>query len=115
MKLDFSEVKETVEITDGKHEVTIVKAEEKVSKNGTPMLNLSMKELETDAFISDNVCLAGAGAFKCKQLLDALGLSEDEFKAMSAADLTGMEVGIIVEHREYEDTLRASVKRYTSL
>lgn len=112
MKLDFSEVKETVDMTDGNHEVTIVTATEKVSKNGTPLLNLSMKEESTGAVIFDNVCLSGPGAFKCQQLISALGISDEDFEGMNASDLVGYTLEITVEHREYEGEQRTSVKKY---
>ena len=113
MKLDFSEVTELESklIEAGEHELTIKAAKEKKSANGTMMLVLDMVNAD-EGFTRDNVCLEGPGAFKAKQLCEALGLDQDQFAAMDASDLVGMTVlaDIIVE--EYEGKEYSKVKKY---
>lgn len=111
MRLDFSEVKESKNATEGVHEMTIFKAIEKKSQNGTHMLVLDMKD-EEEGYCRDHVCLEGPAAFRAKQLFAALGLDEDQAASMEASDLVGMsvEAEIVIEPYEGED--RAKVKKY---
>ena len=111
MRLDFSEVKESKNATEGIHEMTIFKAIEKKSTNGTQMLVLDMKD-EEEGYCRDHVCLEGPAAFRAKQLFEALGIDDDQAAAMEAADLIGMsvEADIVIEPYEGED--RAKVKKY---
>lgn len=111
MRLDFSDVKETKMAVEGQQELTIAFAEERVSKNGTNMLSLMLKDQE-GGIANDNVCLEGAGAFKAKQLEKALGLSDEEFAAMEASELVGLVVTCEVVHEEYEGKESAKVKKY---
>lgn len=112
MKLDFSELKENVLIEEGEHELTIVAAKEAKSQNGTPMLVVDFHEVETEGFTRDNICLAGPGAFKAKQFMKALGLEEEEFASMDAADLVGLNINADITNEEYEGEVRAKVKKY---
>lgn len=114
MKLDFSELKESVMVEEGVNTFIIKGAKVAKSQNGTNMLVLDMTETEAGGFIRDNVCLEGPGAFRAQQLIKALGLSEDDFVAMEAADLIGMNVSAEVVHEEYEGTERARIKKYVA-
>lgn len=111
MRLDFSEVKESKNATEGVHTMTIFAAAEKKSQNGTQMLVLDMRD-EDEGFCRDHVCLEGPAAFRAKQLFEALGIDDDQAATMEAADLIGMsvEANIIIEPYEGED--RAKVKKY---
>lgn len=113
MKLDFSEVTELESklIEEGEHELTIKAAKEKKSQNGTMMLVLDMVD-EDEGFTRDNVCLEGPGAFKAKQLCEALGLDQEQFAAMDASDLVGMTVRVDVVVEEYEGKEYSKVKKY---
>ena len=111
MRLDFSEVKETKNMAEGTQEVTIVGAKEKVSANGTNMLNLVFKDAE-ESVVSDNVCLEGPGAFKARQFFKAVGVSEEEAAGMEASEFIGMTLTIEVVTEEYNNELRAKVKKY---
>ena len=113
MKLDFSEVTELESklIEAGEHELTIKAAKEKKSANGTMMLVLDMVD-EDEGFTRDNVCLEGPGAFKAKQLCDALGLDSEQFAAMDASDLVGMTVMADVVVEEYEGKDYSKIKKY---
>ena len=111
MRLDFSEVKESKNASEGTHTMTIFKATEKKSQNGTQMLVLDMRD-EEGGYCRDHVCLEGPAACRAKQLFDALGIDDDQAGDMEAADLVGMsvEADIIIEAYEGED--RAKVKKY---
>lgn len=113
MKLDFSEVTELESklIEEGEHELTIKAAKEKKSSNGTMMLVLDMVD-EAEGFTRDNICLEGPGAFKAKQLCDALGLDQEQFAAMEASDLVGSVVLAEVIVEEYEGKEYSKVKKY---
>lgn len=111
MKLDFSEVKENKNAMEGEQELTIFGAKEKRSQNGTNMLVLDMKDVE-EGFVRDNVCLEGPGAFRANQLIAALGMDQETFSGMEAADLIGMTVNAVIELEEYEGQERAKVKKY---
>ena len=113
MKLDFSEVTELESklIEAGEHELTIKAAKEKKSQNGTTMLVLDMVD-ENEGFTRDNVCLEGPGAFKAKQLYEALGLDQEQFAAMDASDLVGMTVRADVIVEEYEGRDYSKIKKY---
>ena len=65
MKLDFSEIGNNV-MPEGENLVTIFGAKETVSKNGSSMLVLDMKNAD-GAFVRDYVVLGGAGAFRARQ------------------------------------------------
>lgn len=111
MRLDFSEVKESKIAAEGTHTLTIFKAVEKKSQNGTQMLVLDMRD-EEEGYCRDHICLEGPAAFRAKQLFEALGIDDDEAKSMEASNLVGMsvEADIIIESYEGED--RAKVKKY---
>lgn len=111
MKLDFSEVKETKLVPEGEAELTIKRAEEKRSQNGTNMLVLDMEDAE-GGYVRDNVCLEGAGAFRAQQLFDALGIENEQASEMQASDLVGMTVTAKVEIEEYNGEDRSKVKKY---
>lgn len=111
MKLDFSEVRENAIVPEGEAELSIFGAKESRSANGTNMLVIDMKN-EEGAFIRDNVCLEGAGAFRAQQLFKALGLSEDDVAGMEAADFIGLSVTADVVAEEYNGELRTKVKKY---
>lgn len=113
MKLDFSEVTELESklIEEGEHELTIKAAKEKKNQNGTMMLVLDMVDAE-EGFTRDHVCLEGPGAFKAKQLCEALGLDQEQFAAMDASDLVGMTVLVEVVIEEYEGKEYSKVKKY---
>lgn len=111
MKLDFSEVKETKLVPEGEAELTIKKAEEKRSQNGTNMLVLDMEDAE-GGYVRDNVCLEGAGAFRAQQLFNALGIDTDSVEQMQAADLVGMTVTANIEIENYNGEDRSKVKKY---
>lgn len=111
MRLDFSEVKEAVPAEEGTRVFTIVAAEEKLSKNGTNMLKITLKD-DAEGLVSDNVCLEGPGAFKAKQFAKALNLDEETFAAMEASELVGLPVTVEIVKEEYEGELRSKVKKY---
>ena len=113
MKLDFSEVTELESklIEEGEHELTIKAAKEKKSSNGTMMLVLDFVDAE-EGFTRDNVCLEGPGAFKAKQLCEALGLDQEQFAAMDASDLVGMTVLADIVVEEYEGKDYSKIKKY---
>lgn len=111
MKLDFSEVKENKNALEGEQQLTIFGAKEATSQNGTNMLVLDMKDAE-EGFVRDNVCLEGPGAFKAQMLINALGMDEESFMAMDAAELIGMEVTAEIVLEEYNGQERAKVKKY---
>lgn len=111
MKLDFSDIKETKICTEGEHSLTIVKAEEKKSQNGLPMLVLDLND-EEGGYVRDNVMLQGPGAFKAQQLFDALGIDPDTAKEMDAKELQGLVVEAKTAVEEYEGTPRAKVSKY---
>lgn len=111
MKLDFSEVKETKLVPAGDAALTIKRAEEKKSQNGTNMLVLDMED-EEGGYVRDNVCLEGAGAFRAQQLFDALGIEAEQAENMSASDLVGMTVEAKIEIEEYNGEERSKVKKY---
>lgn len=111
MRIDFSETKDTVGSTEGRHTLTIVKAEEKKSKNGTWMLVLDMHD-EEEGYVRDQVCLEGPGAFRAKQFFAAAGVEKEVAETMEAADFIGytLEADIVIE--EYEDKEYSKVKKY---
>ena len=113
MKLDFSEVKEleSKQAMEGEQELTIRKAVVKKSQNGDAMLVLDMVDSE-EGFTRDNVMLEGAGAFKAKQLIAALGLSEEEFMNKEPSDLNGLTLVAEIENEEYEGKNFSKVKKY---
>lgn len=111
MKLDFSEVKETTLVPAGEAELTIKKAEEKKSQNGTNMLVLDFNDAE-GGYVRDNVCLEGPGAFRAEQLFDALGIDTEQAASMQASDLVGMVVTANVEIEEYNGEERSKIKKY---
>ena len=111
MKLDFSETKDTVLLPEGECVLTITGAKEEKSKNGTNMLVLDLKD-ENEGFTRDNICLEGPGAFKAKNLLKGLGMTEEEFAGINASDLIGMQLTCVIAHEDYEGEPRARVKKY---
>ena len=111
MRLDFSEVKESKNATEGIHTMTIFKAIEKKSQNGTQMLVLDMKD-EDEGYCRDHVCLEGPAAFRAQQLFNALGVDSEQAEAMEAADLVGMSVEAEIINEPYEGEDRAKVKKY---
>ena len=113
MKLDFSEVTELESklIEEGEHELTIKAAKEQKSANGTNMLVLDLVSAD-EGFTRDNVCLEGPGAFKAKQLCEALGMDLEEFADMDASDLVGMTVLAKVVVEPYEGKDYSKVKKY---
>ena len=110
MKLDFSEIGNNV-MPEGENLVTIFGAKETVSKNGSPMLVLDMKNAD-GAFVRDYVVLAGAGAFRAQQLFKALDIDEDTAEQMEASELIGREVNVEIEMEEYNVEDRSKVKKY---
>lgn len=113
MKLDFSDVKETKLVAEGKQSLTIIGAKEAHSANGTAMLVVDTND-EEGGFLRDNICLEGPGAFRAQQFIKALGINEDDFAAMDASDLIGLNLTAIVEHEEYNGEERAKVKKYVA-
>ena len=111
MRLDFSEIKESKSASEGTHTMTIFKAVEKKSQNGTQMLVLDMKD-EDEGYCRDHVCLEGPAAFRAKQLFNALGIDEEQAEAMEAADFVGMSVEADIILEDYEGEDRAKVKKY---
>ena len=113
MKLDFSEVQElNSKISEvGDHVFTIKAAKEARSVNGTNQLVVDMVD-ENEGFVRDYINLEGAGAFKMKQFLKSLDISEEDAAGMEASDFVGLEVEARIEMREYEGTERANVKKY---
>lgn len=111
MRLNFDDVKETKNSTEGEHTFTIVGAKEATSLNGTNMLVLVLKD-EEEGIVSDRVCLEGPGAFRAKNLFKALSISDDEAKEMQATDLIGMTIDGEVAYEEYEGVERAKIKKY---
>lgn len=114
MKLDFSEVKtlENIQAPEGVGTYCILKATEKVSLNGTHMLVIDAKEVETEGFVRDNVCLEGPGAFRAKQFFASLGLLEEEASQIEAPELVGMNFEAEIEIVEYEGKNYSKVKKY---
>ena len=113
MKLDFSDVKETKLVEEGEQSLTIIGAKEARYANGTAMLVVDMNDTE-GGFVRDNICLEGPGAFRAQQFIKALGMSEDDFVAMEASDLIGMNPTAIIVHEEYNGEERAKVKKYVA-
>jgi hypothetical protein len=111
MKLNFDDIKETLSIDEGTVEVTIVGAKERTSANGTNMLSIVVKDAE-EKVCSDNICTEGPGAFKMKQFLKAVGVSEEDAAGMEAADFIGMTLTIEVVKEEYEGVERSKIKKY---
>lgn len=111
MRLNFDDVKETKAPEAGRCELTIKNAEEKKSQNGTNMLVLDMEDA-TGGFVRDHVCLEGAGAFRAKNFMKAIGVTEEDFMAMDATELVGLTVEVELINEEYEGELRAKVKKY---
>lgn len=113
MKLDFSDVKETKLVAEGEQSLTIIGTKEARSANGTAMLVVDMNDAE-GGFVRDNICLEGPGAFRAQQFIKALGMSEEDFAAMEASDLIGMNPTAVIEHEEYNGEERAKVKKYVA-
>lgn len=113
MKLDFSELKENEIMKEGEHNLVIKSAKECVSSNGTNMLKVGFED-EEGAFVMDNICLEGPGAFKAKQFFKALGLDSDQVADMQPADLVGMEVTAVTSIEEYNGEDRARLVKYTA-
>jgi hypothetical protein len=111
MRLDFSEVKESKNSEEGQHTLTIFKAQEKLSNNGTRMLVLDMRD-EVEGYVRDHVCLEGPAAFRAKQLFEALGISTEDAAVMDAGELVGLSVAADVVIEEHEDKLYSKVKKY---
>ena len=112
MKLDFSETKDNkIAEESDKADLTITAAKEAKSQNGIAMLVLDMKDAN-DGFVRDNICLEGAGAFKAKNLIKALGMDEETFAGTEPADLVGTQVTAKIEVEDYEGEPRARVKKY---
>lgn len=113
MKLDFSEVAEleNKQASVGEHEMTIRSASEKTSKNGTRMLVVDMND-EDGGFTRDQLCLEGPGAFRMKQFLEALGISEEDAANMEAADFAGLTVNAEIVIEQYEGRDYSKVKKY---
>ena len=111
MRLDFSEVKESKNASEGVHTMTIFGAKEKKSTNGTQMLVLDMRD-EDEGFCRDHVCLEGPAAFRAQQLFNALGIDSEQAETMEAADLVGMSVEAEIINEPYEGEDRAKVKKY---
>ena len=112
MKLDFSETKDNkIAEESDKADLTITAAKEAKSQNGVAMLVLDMKDAD-GGFVRDNICLEGAGAFKAKNLIKALGMDEETFAGTEPADLVGTQVTAKIEVEDYEGEPRARVKKY---
>lgn len=113
MKLDFSEVQEleSKQAMEGEQTLTIKAAKQTKSSNGNAMLVVDMNDAE-GGFTRDNVMLEGAGAFKAKQLIAALGIEEEEFRGMEPSDLAGLQLVAEIAHEEYEGKTFAKVKKY---
>lgn len=113
MKLDFSEVSEleSKQASEGIHELMIKNAQEKVSKNGTPMLVVDFND-EEGGFTRDNLCLAGPGAFKTKSFLAALGITEEDAANMVASEFVGLNVTAEIVTEDYEEKSFSKVKKY---
>ena len=113
MKIDFSEVTEleAKSAEEGIQTLTIVKVKEEVSSNGTNMLVLDMKD-EQEGFVRDRVCTEGKGAFRLRQLLKALGISEEDAEAMSPTDFIGLSVTADIVIEPYEGKDFAKVSKY---
>lgn len=111
MRFDFSETKDSVISTEGEHTLTIVKAEEKKSQNGTLMIVLDMTD-EEGGYVRDNVCIEGPGAFRAKMLFSALEIDLETAAGMEAAELIGLEVGAQIGIEPYDGKDFAKVKKY---
>lgn len=111
MRLDFSEVKDSKNSEEGQHTLTIFKAQEKLSNNGTRMLVLDTRD-EVEGYLRDYVCLEGPAAFRAKQLFEALGISTEEAEAMDIGELVGWSFAADVVIEEYDDKMYSKVKKY---
>lgn len=113
MKLDFSEVQEleNKQCAEGEQTLTIKAAKQTKSANGNAMLVVDMVDAE-EGFTRDNIMLEGSGAFKAKQFIAALGISEEEFRGMEPSDLVGQQLVADVIIEEYQDKTYAKIKKY---
>lgn len=113
MKLDFSEVTEleNKQAAIGEHTMVIKAASTKVSKNSTNMLVVDMND-EDGGFVRDQLCLEGPGAFRMKQFLEALGISEEDATNMEAGDFVGLSVQAEIIIEPYEGKDYSKVKKY---
>ena len=113
MRLDFTDVKELEykQAAEGQGDFEIIGAKQTKSKNGQAMLVIDAKDAE-GGFVRDNVMLEGPGAFKAKQLIKALGITEDDFIAMDASDLIGLTFTAEIVIQEYEGKEYSKIKKY---
>ncbi len=113
MRLDFSEIREleNKQAEEGIQDLTVFGAKLTKSKNGNNMLVLDMKDAN-EGFVRDHLLLEGAGAFKMKQFMGALNLSEEDVEAMEPTDFIGMVVSAEVILEDYEGTDFSKIKKY---
>ena len=99
-------------------DVTLV--ESKSAKNsGKPMYKVRLKftgPSSVGRVLVTSVCLWPEALFSYYQLVRGIGKpvakDADEVSVLTEAELIGKSVGVVVEHREYNGEMSASVKRF---
>ena len=109
--LDFSEVKDQIVLDEGMYNVTIKKAEEKVSASGKPMLFVVFEEDETKSAIFENYLLTPEALWKLKDLLKAAGFDTSASMDFDPSELVGIPFKAKVIKEEYNGEERNKIKK----
>lgn len=94
-------------IPSGTYLAKVVKAEEKESQKGNAYINWEFDIISDDSEIDGRkfwcaTVTAGKGAFKLKELLEALGMDLDGLESIDPDEFLGMEVKVTLGIRSYE-------------
>jgi hypothetical protein len=116
MRVDFTNVKSNFDpLPEGNYSCTVFSIEEKKSQAGNPYLNFQLKIQGGDfdgrrAFYIAS--LLPQSLWNLKQVLQALGMSEEELKGnfdLDTSDLLGRECDITIEWEMYQGENRDRV------
>ncbi len=109
--LDFTSVPSREALEEGTYELTIKKAEEKVSSTGKPMIVILFEEPNSKAGIFENYVLTPDALWKIRELMKAIGLDTDGIQELDPQQLVGQTVIGKVVQREYDGNITNSVKK----
>lgn len=112
MNLDFSNVPSREPIEEGHYTLRIAKAEEKISKNGNPMLSVEYDIVGMEGRkLWDNYVLTDKALWKMQELCKALGYDTETALTLDPVDLVGQEVIAKVIQEEFEGDIVNRVKK----
>lgn len=118
LNLDFSSVPTRDPLEEGMYNLTIAKAEEKLSSGNNPMLviEFDVDGVEGKRKLWDNYVLVPQSLFRLKDLLAAIGIPTDAIVSMDPNDLVGQCVQAKVIQEEYNgDTVNRIKKVYPAV